>query len=88
MRKINIKKSILSNSQTRVNKLCSGSNVIEHSSLQNKSLYNPQIHDNQHIEVFKKLVLQDLDQLKIKNIQDPIHTVSKKAYVLLRQERI
>lgn len=39
---------------------------IQHSALRNKSLFNPQVHNNQHVEVFNKMVLKDLEKLKIK----------------------
>lgn len=38
---------------------------IMHSNLRNKSLFNPQVHNNEHIEVFGRMVVQELDQLKI-----------------------
>lgn len=41
--------------------------------LRNNSTFNPQVANNQHIEVFKKLVLQDLELLTPKKISDPIH---------------
>lgn len=64
VRKICIKKAILSNPQMKRNDGLTTQSIIQHSSLRNKSLFNPQIHDKQHIEVFKDLVLKDLDQLK------------------------
>lgn len=36
---------------------------IQHSHLRNKLLFNSQIQDNKYIEVFKKLVLQDGNNL-------------------------
>lgn len=46
---------------------------IQHSYLRNSSVYNPQVSDNQFIDVFKKSVLQDLDTLKLKTASNPIH---------------
>lgn len=40
--------------------------------------------DNHFIDVFKKLVLQDLDTLKLKNVSDPIHI--KKGIQSLRKQ--
>lgn len=61
IRKINIKKYIMNNPYRSAN------------TTQNNSLYNPQVSDNQHIDVFKKLVLQYLESLKLKKMLDPIH---------------
>lgn len=41
------------------------------SHLRNKSLFNPTGHNKDHIEVFNKMVIQDLDKLKIKKMKDP-----------------
>lgn len=73
VRKITIKKALLSNPLTRDISTSSDKRMIQHSSLRNKSLFNPHVHDNQHIKVFKNLVLKDQDQLKIKKVKDPIH---------------
>lgn len=73
VRKINIKKYILSNPPTTGMKIPRIVSEMEQSTLRKNSLYNPQVSDNHHIEVFKKLVLQDLDTLKLKKVSDPIH---------------
>lgn len=39
---------------------------ITHSNLHYKSIFNPTINDDKHKEVFKKLVIQDVRNLKIK----------------------
>lgn len=44
---------------------------IEHSQLRNKSLFNPQVHNNEHINVFNKIVIRDIEKLKIKRMKDP-----------------
>lgn len=46
-------------------------NGIIYSQLKNKSLFNPPVHNNEHIEVLNKMVLQDLEKLKIKKMKDP-----------------
>ena len=38
--------------------------------MRNKSLFNPQVHNNEHVEVFNKLVLRDLEKLKTKKVPD------------------
>lgn len=35
-----------------------------HTTLKNKSLFNPTVSDNGHIEVFKKLVTQDIQKME------------------------
>ena len=47
--------------------------MVQHSTLRNNSVFNPQVSNGQHIEVFKKLVLQDLEALKLKKASDPPH---------------
>lgn len=54
-----------------------------HSTLCNNSLYNPQVSNDQHYDVFKNLVLQDLESLKLKKILDTIHI--KKGIKLLTE---
>lgn len=44
---------------------------IIHSHLRNKSVFHPNINDNKHVEVFKKLVIQDVRNLKIKKREEP-----------------
>lgn len=75
IRKINIKKYILSNSM----------NSVQNSMLRYNSLYNPQVNDNHFIDVFKKLVSQDLDSLKVKKVSYPIHI--KKGIQLLTNRK-
>lgn len=64
--------------------------ALIHSTLCKNSLYNPQISDNQHINVFKKLVLQDLESLKLKKMSDPIHIkkgtklLTERNYIVIR----
>lgn len=38
---------------------------LVHSNLSNKSIFNPAVTDNKQIEIFKKLVLEDVRALKI-----------------------
>lgn len=48
------------------------------------------MHHNQHTEVFRKLVLQDLDAQKLKKVSDPIHikrgykTLTKRKDIVIR----
>lgn len=44
---------------------------IIHSSLRNRSLFNPPVLNNEHIQVFNRMVIQDLEQLKYKKISEP-----------------
>lgn len=41
---------------------------VQHTSLRNKSLYNPPVSDNGHIEVFKRMVVQDLHQMELRKV--------------------
>lgn len=40
-------------------------NQFQHTQLRNKSVFNPKVANNHFSEVFKNLVEQDLDELKI-----------------------
>lgn len=40
--------------------------AFQHMSLRNKSLFNPPVSDNGHIEVFKRMVVQDLQNMELK----------------------
>lgn len=57
---------------THIRKLNEAEN-IHHSTFRNNSLYNPQVHDGQQIEVFKRLVLEDLKALKLRKGADSVH---------------
>lgn len=60
------------------------------SGLRNKSIFNPQINNNHQIEVFKHLVLKDLDGIKIQKNVNPNHvtegikSLEKRKDVILR----
>lgn len=73
IRKVNVKKYYLSNPYNTINTTRNNTTMVTHSTLRNNSVFNPQVSDNQHIEVFKKLVLKDLESLEIKKLSDPIH---------------
>lgn len=73
IRKINIKKYMMNNLWKPGNSRIEITQPEVHSTLRNASLFNPQITNNQNVEVFKNLVLQDIDQIKIKKAADPIH---------------
>lgn len=47
------------------------SGKVVYSQLRNKSLFNPQVHNNQHIEVFNKIITQEIEKMKIRKISDP-----------------
>lgn len=70
MRKLNIQKYLAGN-PPRVNTVVPTHQEIAHSSLRNKSIFNPPIKDNKHIDVFKKIVLDEVKDLKIKKREDP-----------------
>lgn len=66
MKKLNIKKHFISNTTGRTarnNSLGTG--------LRNKSIFNPPSSDNKFTEVFKNMVVNDLEQLKIRKVHDP-----------------
>lgn len=71
IRKINIKKYMLSNPASLETIQHRTINKVQHRTLRNNSIYNPQVSDNQHIEVFKKLVLQVLDTLNLNGLPTP-----------------
>lgn len=55
------------------------------SNLKNKSVFNPPNVDNKHIEVFKSMVLSDLDSMKVRKIKDP--TFVKKGITSLESKK-
>lgn len=60
-----------------------------HSTLRNKSIFNPPVKDK-HIEVFKRVVLEELKELKIrkkedlKNIKSGIRKLTKRKDLVIR----
>lgn len=64
--------------------------VTHHSELRNKSIFKSPISNNKHIEVFKKVVLQDLKDVKIKKKEKPnyiksgIQKLTKRKDVVIR----
>lgn len=42
----------------------------QYTTLRNKSIVNPPVSDNGHIEVFKKMVVQDLQSIELKKVRD------------------
>lgn len=70
-RKLNIKKYMLNHTPNNKHDRVETPGRIIHSKLQNKSLFNPPVSNNQHIEVFNQMVIQDLEKLKIKKRSDP-----------------
>lgn len=73
IRKVNIKKYFLTNNNCG-NKSTKYSEVIGvDSGLKNKSLFNPPQPSNHHVEVFKQLILKDLEALQVKKSLNPKH---------------
>lgn len=64
-RKLNIKKEMLNKTPMGEKGRAITPRRVVHSQLRNKSLFNPSVHNNEHIEVFNKMVLQDLVKLKV-----------------------
>lgn len=64
--------------------------VGDHSSLKNKSVFNPPNLDTKHTDVFKNMVLSDLDTMKIREDRDPsfikkgISSLESKKDVIIR----
>lgn len=70
-RKLNIKKYMLTKPPNiHTTELDTPGRII-HSNLRNKSLFNPPAQNNEHIEVFNRMVTQELNQLKFKRIYEP-----------------
>lgn len=61
-----------------------------HSGLRNKSTFNPLNKENKFLDVFKNMVVNDLDTLKVKKVQDPqyikrgIESLEKRKYIVIR----
>ena len=72
VRKLNIKKYMLNQPVRNQADRNMDEGRVQYSTLRNKSLFNPQVPNNHHIEVFSKMVLKDLDSLKVKRIPDPM----------------
>lgn len=64
-RRLNIKKYMLNKTPNTLNGRSDTPGRIVHSQLRNKSLFNPPFHNNEQIEVFNQMVVQDLEKLKI-----------------------
>lgn len=72
-RKLNIKKYMLNKTvATNVDNrgLIDTPGRVTHSQLRNKSLFNPPVHNNQHIEVFNKMVTQEVDKISVRRLKD------------------
>ena len=66
IRNLNLKKYFLSNPVIKNNIAVTS----HHSTLRNKSVFNPQYTDTKHLDVFRNLVCKDLDSLRIKKVKD------------------
>lgn len=66
------------------------STTSDHSGLWNKSVFNPLNTDNKCMNVFKNMVMKDLDSLRIKKVQDPlfikrgIESLEKRKDIVIR----
>lgn len=69
-RKLSVKKYFLNKNSNPVS-ISGNASIAVDSGLKNHSLFNPPNTANQHLEVFKNLVLQDLDKLKPKKNVNP-----------------
>ena len=69
IRNLNLKKYFLSNPVMR-NAPAVAPKPSNHSTLRNKSVFNPQHTDTKHLDVFRNLVCKDLDSLQIKKVKD------------------
>lgn len=61
-----------------------------HSNLRNKSTFNPLNADNKYLEVFKNVVFNDLDKMKIRKVVDPhfirqgMESLEKRKEIIIR----
>ena len=61
-----------------------------HSGLRNKSTFNPLNKENKFLDVFKNMVVNDLEALKVKNVLDPqyikrgIESLAKRKDIVIR----
>lgn len=90
VRTLNIKKYFLSKPGER--SVLTGSTVPSgiHSNLANKSVFNPPKNDHKHVEVFKNMVISDLEKMKVRKVGDPaylkkgIRALEKNKNVVIR----
>ena len=88
VRTLNLKKYFLSHPVTSSMKSTIVATKVD-SGLKNKSLFNPQISNNHFIEVFKQLVLKDIEELPVKGvnpryIKEGIESLEDKKNVVIR----
>ena len=89
VRTLNLKKYFLSHPVTSSMKSTIVATKVD-SGLKNKSLFNPQISNNHFIEVFKQLVLKDIEELPVKKgvnpryIKEGIESLEDKKNVVIR----
>lgn len=67
---LSMKKYFLSHPAAPKNRVTTPSDKVD-SGLKNKSIFNPQNSNNHFIEVFKNLVLRDIEQLTVKKRVNP-----------------
>lgn len=86
IRTLNQKKYFLSKPDTRP----AITEHDHHSSLKNRSVFNPNNSDNKYVEVFKSMVLEDIDKLKYRKQNNPdwirkgIESIENKKNVIIR----
>lgn len=71
IRKLNIQKYMLNKPIANSSRRIYENRDIVNSQLRNKSLFNLSIDNNEHVDVFNQIVLQDLEKLRITKIRDP-----------------
>lgn len=86
---LNMKKFFLSHPINTSNRTAAPTGRVD-SGLRNKSIFNPQISNNQYIEVFKNLVLKDIEDLPLKKrvnpdyIRDGIKSLEERCDIIIR----
>lgn len=70
-RRLNIKKYMLNKPPVLERNVTENTGTIVHTQLRNTSVFNPQVSNNEHIQVFNRMATQDIERLKIKRMQNP-----------------
>lgn len=89
VRTLNMKKYFLSHPVNITNRIFDTLNRID-SGLKNKSIFNPQNSNNHFIEVFKNMVLKDIEELAPKKrvnpdyIKEGIKSLEDKKNIIVR----
>lgn len=92
IRTLNMKRYFLSHPTDTSNRITRPTGKVD-SGLKNKSIFNPQISNNHYIEVFKNLVLKDIEVLPLKKrvnpdyIRDGIKSLEERCDIIIRPAR-